>query len=242
MSTRLGIGISTKLDSFSAGKEAARNALYQLARPEVDIAIVFISPIFEQQIVIKAVRSITGYAPLVGCSSTGTIASSGVFRNSVAVCTISSDSSRFSCAVGHNISKNPRLAGSQAARLSSNLKNVTKQVYIMLSDCLSGNMADILRGAQEIRGTSFPIIGGAAIDDLGFQKSYQYFNNNIYSDSVVGILMGGDIRIGIGNAHGWQPIGKPHKITKARLNVIKEIDGRRASELYEEYLDKSYDE
>lgn len=241
MSIKLGIGISAKLDSFSAGKESARNALYQLATSEVDIAIVFMSPIFEQQIVIKAVRSITGYAPLIGCSSAGTITNSGVFRNSVAVCLISSDSSMFSCAVGHNLSKNPRLAGSQAAKLSSNLKNVTNQIYIMLSDCLSSNMADILRGVQEIRGTSFPIIGGSVIDDLSFQKSHQYFNNNVYNDSVVGLLIGGDIKISAGNAHGWQPIGKPHNITKARLNVIKEIDSRRASELYEKYLGKSYD-
>ena len=134
------------------------------------------------------------------------------------------------------------MAGNQAARLSSNLKDATKQLYVMFSDSLSGNAADILRGAQEVRGTSFPIIGGSATDNLKFQRSYQYLNNDIYNDSVVGLLAAGNIKIGIGNAHGWQPIGRPHKVTRSRLNIIKEIDGRRACTLYEEYLRKTSDE
>jgi len=103
-------------------------------------------------------------------------------------------------------------------------------------------MLDVLRGAQEVLGTGFPIMGGGAIDNLQFQKAYQYLNNNIYTDSVVGVLIGGNIKIGIGKAHGWQPIGKPHKITRVRSNIIKEIDKRKAVELYEEYLGKTCDE
>lgn len=242
MSTRLSIGVSTKLDSFVAGKEAARDVLHQVSKLEINTILLFISPIFEQQIVIKAVRSVLGYAPLIGCSSTGAITNSGLFRNSVAVCAISSKSCSFSYGLGRNISKNARLAGNEAAKSSSTIENVTKQVYMMFSDCMSGNMADVLRGAQEIRGTSFPIIGGSSIDDLEFQKSYQYLNDNIYRDSVVGLLMGGNINIGVGNAHGWKPIGKPHKITKAKFNLIKEIDGKRAYELYSKYLEKTYNE
>jgi hypothetical protein len=242
MDIKAGIGVSAKLDSSVAAREAARIALHQLGGRDVDIVIIFISPIFEQQAVIRAVRSITGYAPLIGCSSAGTITNLGVFRNSIAVCILSSDSCKFSCAIGRNVIKNSRLAGSEAAKLSSNIINVTKQLYIMFSDCLLGNTADILRGAQEIRGTSFPIIGGSATDDLRFQKSYQYLKDSIYTDSVVGLLMGGNIKIGTGTAHGWQPIGKPHSITKAKVNIIKQIDGNRAYELYEQYLDKSYNE
>ncbi|GAF99596.1 unnamed protein product, partial [marine sediment metagenome] len=112
----------------------------------------------------------------------------------------------------------------------------------MFSDSLSGNGADILRGTQEVLGTSFPIIGGSAADEMRFQKTYQYLNNSIYTDSIVGLLISGDIDVVIGKAHGWQPIGKPHRITKARSNIIREIDRRAAAELYEEYFGKSLEE
>jgi len=241
MATKVGIGISTKLDSFIAGKEAARSALYQIGRQAPDIIIVFISPIFDQGETLKGIRSIISEGPLVGCSAAGSITNRGSFRNAVTVCAINSDSIRFSYGIGNNVSRNPRSAGREAARQSSKLKDIAREVYIMFSDGLSGNGTDILRGAQEVLGTGFSIIGGSATDDLRFQKTYQYLNN-IYTDSLVGLLISGNIDISTGKAHGWQPIGRPHKITRAKSNIIKEIDRRRAVELYEEYLGKTSDE
>ena len=242
MDTLIGIGVSTKLDSFAAGKEAAKNAAYQLESHHANILIVFISPIFDQEEAIQGIRSIIPETPLIGCSTAGTITAFGALRNSIGVCAIKSDTMSFSCGAGNDISKNPRLAGNEAAKQSSKLKEVARQLYIMFCDGLSGNATDILRGAQEIFGTSFPIIGGTSSDDFQFQKTYQYFNDTIYTDSVVGLLVSGNAKLGIGKSHGWQPIGKPHIITKARSNIIKEIDKKRAVELYEDYLGKSYNE
>lgn len=241
MSTAVGIGTSTNLDSFSAGKEAAKHAFYQLGRDYPDIIIAFISPIFNQAEAIRGIRSIITGTPLIGCSSAGTISSSGSFKNSITVCVISSTSIIFSYGLGEGVSKNPRSAGNKAARDSRGPKDLTNQAYIMFSDSLSGNMTDVLRGTQEVRGTSFTIIGGSATDDFRFQHAYQYLNS-IYTDSIVGLLISGDISVTTGIAHGWQPIGRPHKITRSKSNVIREIDRKRAVELYEGYLDKTPDE
>lgn len=239
-----GSGVSVKLDSFAAGREAAQNAYYQLGRYTPDIAITFISTIFDQVEAIKGIRSVTKETPLIGCSSAGSITQNGPIRGALSVLTLYSDSISFSLGAGKGISKNARLAGHEAAKeaFSKSIKDKTTKAYIMLSDGLSGNSADILRGAQEVLGTSFPIIGGAASDELRFQKTYQYINNNIYTDAVVGLLISGYINIGIGKGCGWQPIGKPHKVTRARSNIIKEIDKRIAIEIYEDYFGKSFEE
>ncbi|MBU1006621.1 MAG: FIST C-terminal domain-containing protein [Candidatus Omnitrophica bacterium] len=244
MTTIASCGVSAKLDSFAAGRESAQNAYYQLGRREPNIAIVFISTIFDQKQAIRGIRSVIKNAPLAGCSSAGSITSEGLIRGSVSVFLIYSDSVSISLGIGNDISKNARLAGHKAANNAfvNSLKDKTTKAYMMFSDSLSGNGANILRGAQEILGTSFPIIGGFAADELCFQKTYQYLNNNIYTDSVVGVLISGNINIGIGNEHGWQPIGKPHKITKARSNIIKEIDKKIAVEIYEDYLGKTLQE
>jgi hypothetical protein len=243
MATITGIGVSTKLDSFAAGKEAANEAYSQIGKTYPDIVLVFISTIFNNRTVIKGIRSIINEATLItGCSTASSITSLGSFKNSVTVCAIKSDSISFSCGIGTEVRKNPRLAGREAARQALDSRETTRQAYIILSDSLNVNSTDILRGSQEIMGTKFPIIGGSASDNLQFQRTYQYFNNTIYTDSIIGILISGNIKIGTGKAHGWHPIGKPHKITKSEFNIIKEIEDRNAIELYKEYMGKGLDE
>jgi hypothetical protein len=243
MATLVGSGISIKLDSFAGGKEASEAAYSQLRTHKPDITITFISTIFDPKEAIKGIRSVIKEGLLIGCSSAGSITQDGLFRASIAVFTISSDSINFSSGTGKHISKNSRLAGHEAAKeaFSNSTKDKTKQVFLIFSDGLTGNGADILRGTQEVLGTSFPIIGGAAADELCFQKSYQYLDNSIYSDSVVGLLISGDINLGVGKAHGWLPIGKPHEVTKAKANIIKEIDKKPAYKIYEEYFEKEFE-
>lgn len=242
MSATIGTGISVKLDSFAAGKEAALSAYYQIGKKDPDIIITFISTIFDQEAVIKGIHSVIRDTPLIGCSSMGSISAYGSHKNSVAVSIISSDSIKFSCGIGYNVSKSPRLAGHQAAKQASDSMRNPKQVYMMFSDSLAGNSADILRGGQEALGTSFPIIGGGACNKSCIEKTYQYINSEIHTDSVTGVLLSGGVKLAMGQSSGWQPIGKPHKVTKAKSNIIKEIDKKPAVELYEEYFEKSFEE
>jgi len=243
MSTLIGCGISNKLDSFSAGRDAAESAYLKVKNRPSDIIIVFISSIFEQENVIRGIRSVITDGYLIGCSSDGIITREGLFRNSVGVFTFYSNTLSFSPGLGKALKRNSRLAGSEATKmaLSKVASDRKKQAFIIFSDGITGNGSDILRGIQELLGTGFPIIGGAASDELHFQKSYQYLNH-VYNDSVAGFLISGDINVSIGTAHGWLPIGKPHKITKARANTIKELDKKPAYTVYEEYLEKKIDD
>jgi len=244
MATLIGTGISTKLDSFAAGKEAALNAYHQIEKNNPSILIIFTSAIYIQHEAIKGVRSIIRDTPLIGCSSIGSISNYGSNQDTVTVFIISSDSIRFFCGTGDKISSNSRLAGSKAAikAFGSIKKHSPRQAYIMFSDGVSGNSADILRGAQEVLGTYFPIIGGGACNKLYSSKTYQYADNEIYNDSVVGVIISGNMVLGIGQSSCWQPIGKPHKVTKAKSNIIKEIDKKAAVKIYEDYFEKSSEE
>jgi hypothetical protein len=126
--------------------------------------------------------------------------------------------------------------------LDSTRKSGPKQAYMIFSDSMAGNSADILRGSQEMLGTSLSIIGGGACSKSCLQQTYQYADTEIKTDSVAGVLISGNIRLGVGKSNGWQPIGKPHKVTMAKSNTIKEIDKKTAVQIYEEYFEKSFDE
>lgn len=243
MSTKIGIGISQNLDSFTAGREAATKSFYELGRPKIDLVFVFISTIFEQTEVLRGIRSLSRDAAIIGCSTIASITSKGTFKDSVTICAINFDSIDFTCAVRGEVSKNPRMAGHWVARETLNLKTAaTRQIYIMFSDYMNINVSEVLMGAQEALGTSFPIIGGSSAHDFQTLKAYQYFNYRSYEDHVAGLLLGGSFNIGIGNGYGWQPIGQPHKVTKANMNIIKEVEKKPAIWLYENYLSKTREE
>lgn len=241
MATSIGIGINTKLDSFLAGKEAALSSFRQLGGI-CNFLLVFASTIFDQKEMLRGIKSISEKTPIIGCSCPAQISTQGVTKDSVTVVSFSSDTIKFSIGIGEKISQNARVAGQRATREALKLGQMPRQLFIIFPDGLTGNISEIIRGAQEVLGTSFPIIGGSAGDQLVFQNSFQYFNNALYQDSVPGILMGGDIKFGISVKHSWLPISKPHRITKSKGNIIKELDHRPAIEIYEDYFEKSLDE
>lgn len=241
MAMWVGVGSSRKIDAFQAGKEAALLARSQAQHPDLDLVIVFASASFEQEELLKGIKSIVSEVPIVGCSSAGEITSQGCWRKSVAVMVIKSDELQFATGLGKDVGKDTRAAGYAVAKKAIEVASEDRRVFIIFPDGLSGNGQDLIRGAQEILGVSFPIVGGSAGDDFLFQKTYQYYNDRPYVDSVIGLLFLGDIAIGIGARHGWRPLGRPRKVTRAKSNVLKEIDGEPAVGIYKEYFDKEMD-
>jgi hypothetical protein len=50
------------------------------------------------------------------------------------------------------------------------------------------------------------------------------------------LLFGSAIRIGHGSAGGWDPFGPQRRVTRAQGNILLELDGQPALDLYERYL------
>jgi hypothetical protein len=101
----------------------------------------------------------------------------------------------------------------------------------------------LLRGLQQRLGLSFPIIGAnTASDNIDLNKTYQYFNQQVLSDSVVGLLWAGRVAFGLGIKHGWKPIGKPHRIDTSDASAIRVIENKPAVSLYQSYFAKDIPE
>ena len=240
MSIKVGVGISKELDAFRAGSDAASQAREKTGLAQPDLTLVFSSIVFDQQQMLKGVRSVVNDSLLVGCSDAGEITTAGPDKRSVAVLTIKSDTLKCTVGIGKGISKDARLAGQEAAKQVVRSAKEDRHLFMIMPDGLRGNGVDIIRGAQEMLGTSFPIVGGSAGDDFLFRETAQYYNNRVFVDAVPAVLFSGeDISVGIGVRHGWYPIGKLRRVTRARANVIKEIDGKPAIKIYEEYFDEA---
>jgi hypothetical protein len=111
--------------------------------------------------------------------------------------------------------------------------------FLFFGDGLLTGYAEALRGIQEVLGTSSLVTGGLMGDDQRFVRTYQYAQDQVLSGGIVGLLLGGSCSIGVGVEHGFAPISKPRRATRASANILYELDGRPASSVYEDYFGSS---
>lgn len=236
MSLWVGVGSSKHSDAFHAGREAALQAAAQTGEGAASLVLAFGSTRFDQDALLKGIRAITGDTALIGCSTAGEITAEGPAKRSVVVVAIRSDRMTATTGMGSRLDAAPRQAGEDAARPGTLAKPPDPHLFLMFPDGVSGNVAEAIRGVQDLLGLSFPIVGASAGDDLAFRQTYQYHGGTVASNRVVGALLSGPIAVGFGARHGWRPLGKPRLVTRALANVVHELDGQSAVNLYEQYF------
>lgn len=235
----VGIGISWEKNISKAIKEAIQQAKLNLYREKIDLAIIFSTINFTQPNTIQTITDILGDIPVIGCSGAALITNKGVLSNGVSIMLLSfPKATYFNTALVNDIaSKTAFNAGEELGeKLLRGFQNIRRDLGLIFSDGLIKDVSGLIYGLQGKLGTSFPLIGASASDNLQFLKTYLYFNEKLYSNAVCGIIFGGKVNFGWGIKHGWKPLGKPRRITKSHANIIYEIDNSPAVNVYEEYL------
>lgn len=236
---KVGVGFSEEKDQIAAAKEAVRHARVDIAGEKISLAMVFSTIDFAHTSLLKTLSVYMEGAPLIGCSGAAVISKKGIYKHGLIVMLFSLPAEvYFNAASVKDIkTKTPQAAGEELGeKLLYGFQNVRRDVGIILSDGLMEESSNLVYGLQDKLGKSFPIVGGCASDNLAFKKTYVYSNEEMMSDAACGIVLGGKLNFGIGVKHGWKPLGKPRRITRSTGNVVYEIDGVAAANIYEEYL------
>jgi hypothetical protein len=241
-----GASWSNLQDPFEAGQEAATLAQNQLAEDTSDLALVFSSPQYSTPELLEGVRAVTGRTPVIGCSDAGNLSPEGPAHDSVAVMLIRAEGLEIRPGAGDKLSQDPEAAGRAMAQqaLEGRLGSGSGPGSLLLTfaEGARGNLSAVLRGARQVVGEGFPIVGAASADNGLFTETTQYVLSYLMKDSVAGFLLGGPISFGIGTRHGWVPISRPRAVTRSRGEVVCEIDGLPALSLYRDYLGEAADD
>ncbi len=235
----VGIGVSCDKNIFKAIKEALQQAKLNLCQKEINLAIVFSTINFTQSNTIQTITDTLKAVPVIGCSGAAIITNKGILSNGLSIMLLNfPKATYFNTAFVEAISAKTALSAGEelGERLLRRFQNCKRDLGLIFSDGLIKDVPNLISGLQERLGTSFPLIGASASDNLQFLKTYIYFNEKIYSDAVCGIIFGGKLNFGWGMKHGWKPLGKPRQVTKSHTNIIYEIDNSPAVNVYEEYL------
>lgn len=102
---------------------------------------------------------------------------------------------------------------------------------------LNVNGSELVRGLIDVVGNKVSVTGGLAGDGSQFEETLVGANCAPRSHTIAAIgFYGSAIRIGHGSAGGWDAFGPWRHITRSQGNVLFELDGEPALDLYERYL------
>ena len=172
-------------------------------------------------------------ADILGCSSAGNIQNDAISNSSLVVTAVSFDTSKV---VLHSVEFE---IGDDIINASKELadtfdKNGLKHLFI-LSDGLNLNGSELIQGLNEV--TSITKTGGLAGDGANFEKTFVIANAFAKQKVIAALGFYGDaLTIGSGCYGGWSEFGTLRTITKSKSNILYELDGEPALDLYKKYL------
>jgi hypothetical protein len=174
-------------------------------------------------------------AHLLGCSTAGEIYRTTVSDDSLVVTAIRFDSTQVK---GARVSiadvKDSFRAGEKLAHALATKGLV--HVFV-LSDGLSVNGSDLVKGLTSHLPSHVSVTGGLSGDGERFKETLVLWDDPPEKDTIVALGLYGDhLRVGYGSLGGWDSFGPERLITRSNGNVLHELDGKSALELYKKYL------
>jgi hypothetical protein len=238
---RASSGASTVDDAVDAGVAAATQALAGLDGAAAAMVIVYASVRYDLDVLLTAIRSVTGSVPVVGETSTGQFHEGVLIKpdTGVAVLALTAGPYQFGFAYAEGLSSGGEAAGRELARAARADLGPDRKPYATLmifTDGLADEQQTLVTGLHAVTGAAIPVVGGAAADDRKLNGTFVFFGDRVLRDAAVVVWIGSDRPIPVTIGHGWHSIGLPLLVTKTDGLVVEEIAGRPAREVFDENI------
>ena len=174
-------------------------------------------------------------AHVFGCSTAGEICGTQVMDDSLVVTAVRFESVRLA---GAKIRIGEAKDGLQVGeRLAQALDHEGLVHVLVLSDGLKINGSELVKGLTGSLPSGVSVTGGLSGDGERFERTLVLWDGPAESGTVAVLGLYGDrLRVGYGSMGGWDPFGPERLITRSSGNVLYELDGKSALELYRKYL------
>ena len=226
MTLKVSIGNAQALNGREAGLQATHQALNRLGSSTPGFGFVIASYQYQAREVVSGVSGLLGDTPMIGFSSSAGLTSNGLHHNSVLVALLAGDlQAETRWMPGY--AQSGRETGSQLSKQAAE-QNEPRALFFF-ADGFNGD-ADQL--CSSISMGSVPLVGALSSGDLHTGHSYQIAGPQTGTGALSAAFLRGDIRVGVGAAHGWNPVGSQFRVTRSRGFWLRTLDGRPASETY----------
>jgi hypothetical protein len=194
---------------------------------------------FDHRKLLDGIRSVSGETVMAGGTTAGEISGKGFSTGSVVIMAFQSDALDFQAGVGRCMSREEYACSVSMLDDLRRKRSYERALSLLVfPDGMGGDENRSLAGIHSVLGTDFEIAGGCLADDERFERTFQYCNGNVYSDSITGLMVfsAGGFSTGIGMGSGFESIGNSFQCTSAEGRVVREFDGISALKLYKDFL------
>ena len=235
---RGGVGYSNARNPRSAAAEATAAALAQAGISRATGALCFATPAYgaAYPMILRTVASEAHTREVAGCSSMGVIAGETETESGHALAVLVFGGNEDEIRATRFFV--PTLRG-RAAGVASDVAAAVRpklgksNLLILFADTYNFEAEATL----EALGTELPgvtIAGGGASEDGSIGETFVFCGDTISSNAVSGMLLSGEFELTLANSIACGLIGTAHRVTAARDNIVIELDGRPAYEVFAE--------
>lgn len=220
--------------TLKSPKDAA--ALASLAGVRANFVTVFGAvPFFTDAGFIASLQAAFPGAILLGCSTAGEIDKQGVAEGACVVTATHFDKVELTTASTTIAGMDDSLAA--GVRIGEALMSPDLRAVMVFGPGVQINGSDLVEGIASRVGRTLPITGGLAGDGGEFKKTYTLGATGVGDATVVAVGFSGQaLQYAHGSFGGWESFGPARKVTRAVGNVLYELDGEPALEVYKRYL------
>ena len=174
-------------------------------------------------------------AELAGCTTAGEIGPGGVSDGELVINALRFGDSAVRVALTDLAGMEDSRAAGQRLGLALAAPDLVH--VLLLGQGVQINGSALVEGLAESLGPGVLLSGGLAGDGGAFERTWTLSNRGLSQRQIVAIgFSGAQLRVGNGSFHGWRPFGPVRKVTRSADNVLFELDGQPALDIYKRYL------
>jgi hypothetical protein len=172
-------------------------------------------------------------AVLAGCSTAGEIGGTRVYDGSLVATAVRLERTKV-------VQVDVRETADSVATGVSLAKLLPTQglTHVMVfSDGLKVNGSDLVAGLKKTLPAKVEVTGGLSGDGGKFVRTVVVTGDGAQEGRTTALgFYGAGLLVGFGSVGGWDPFGPERQITRSTANVLYELDGQPALDLYKKYL------
>jgi methyl-accepting chemotaxis protein len=235
METKVATALATG-SSHEVAEVLGRSVREQLGGADPTLAFVFASTKQPLPELLPLIQRQLGDAMILGASAAGEFTEKGDAKGSATVFAATGDFRVFA-GMSTGLKADVESAVGRAIHdLPPSVEGFPHRTAILLLDPLAGRGEEATLLAAAMLGGDVRLAGGAAGDDLHMKETHVGVNGRAESDALVIALIFSKQPLGVGVCHGHVPLSHALKlkVTKAQGNIVSEINGRPAWDVWVE--------
>jgi len=177
---------------------------------------------------------------IFGATTSGEIANDEIFESSIVAMFVDISNDDFE--IYYSESSDLSTIEISDSAFQRGKEKFNNPAFLVASSGLSRDGEDIISPFIRNEKDVIPVFGGLAGDNLNMKDTFVFTNSKCTNNGLVFLILNGDkVEVNGMAISGWEAIGVEKIVTRSEGNIVYEIEGKPALDVYINYFDLSID-